>query len=100
MPTVLRSTVILGQRDLQLVLTALHNRMTHHGRAEARLKTGGYHYMLCERYRALGQVLAESDSVMIVGTDGLGLPDITLPDPEPDPESWEPSEEREQGLPT
>jgi hypothetical protein len=103
MPTQLKSTVILGGTDLNLLLTALHNRMTHHGRAEARLKIGpgGWHHTLCERYRALWQLVGESDQVMVLASDGVGIdPEPVLPEPEPDPESFEPSEEVEQGLPS
>jgi hypothetical protein len=40
-------------------------------------------------------------TVILGGSDGLAIdPEPVLPEPEPDPESFEPSEEREQGLPS
>ncbi|RPI45490.1 MAG: hypothetical protein EHM67_02375, partial [Hyphomicrobiaceae bacterium] len=88
MPTQLKALVVLGMSDLKLVAEALENRMHHHGRAEARLKTGptGWHSLRCERYRALLTLLREGDEVMVLGTGSIGIaPEPVLPEPEPDP---------------
>jgi hypothetical protein len=86
-PTELKATVILGESDLGLVVLALTNRMTHHGRAEARLKIGpgGWHHTLCERYRALRELMIDAETILVLGSI-LGIaPEPVLPEPEPDP---------------
>jgi hypothetical protein len=102
MPTKLQSFVTLGPQDQNLLWQALHHRMTHHGRAEARFKIGpgGWHHTMCERYRTLLELARHAETIAFVG-DGLAIdPEPVLPEPEPDPESFEPSEEVEQGLPS
>ncbi|MET0653699.1 MAG: hypothetical protein ABWY63_14405, partial [Hyphomicrobiaceae bacterium] len=91
--------VVLGESDLGLLVLALTNRMTHHGRAEARLKIGpgGWHYTLCERYRALRELLIDAETVLVLGEASIGIaPEMVLPEPEPDPID---DEEERCGLP-